>query len=35
VTLDSGGTWQITVTAMKNGVVLANKQLRLNAEGGS
>ena len=35
VTLDSGGTWQLTVTAMKNGVVLANKQLRLNAEGGS
>ena len=35
VTLESGGTWQITVTAMKNGVVLANKQLRMNAEGGS
>lgn len=34
VTLDSGGTWQITITATKNGGVLATKQLTLNAEGG-
>lgn len=34
VSLDSGGTWQITVTAAKNGTVLATKQLSLNAEGG-
>jgi len=34
VNLDSGGTWQITVTATKNGNVLATKQLSLNAEGG-
>ena len=32
--LDSGGTWQLTVTALKNGAVLATKQLSLNAEGG-
>lgn len=34
VNLDSGGTWQLTVTAMKSGAVLATKQLSLNAEGG-
>lgn len=34
VNLDSGGTWQLTVTASKNGAVLATKQLSLNAEGG-
>jgi len=34
VNLDSGGTWQLTVTAVKNGAVLATKQLSLNAEGG-
>ncbi|MGC2672487.1 MAG: efflux RND transporter periplasmic adaptor subunit, partial [Candidatus Acidiferrum sp.] len=34
VNLDSGGTWQITVTAIKNGAVLATKQISLNAEGG-
>ena len=33
--LDSGGTWQITVTAVKNGAVLATKQLSINAEGGN
>ncbi len=33
VSLDSGGTWQLTVTAVKNGAVLATKQLSLNAEG--
>lgn len=31
VNLDSGGTWQLTVTAVKNGAVLATKQLSLNA----
>jgi len=34
VSLDSGGTWQLTVTAVKNGAVLATQQLSLNAEGG-
>ena len=34
VNLDSGGTWQLTVTANKNGTVLATKQLSVNAEGG-
>jgi RND family efflux transporter MFP subunit len=34
VTLASGGTWQITITATKNGAVIATKQLSLNAEGG-
>lgn len=34
VNLDSGGTWQLTITAVKNGAVLATKQLSLNAEGG-
>lgn len=34
VNLDSGGTWQLTITANKNGTVLATKQLSLNAEGG-
>lgn len=34
VTLDSGGTWQITITAMKNGAVIATEQLSVNAEGG-
>jgi Cu(I)/Ag(I) efflux system membrane fusion protein/cobalt-zinc-cadmium efflux system membrane fusion protein len=34
VNLDSGGTWQLTVTAIKGGAVLATKQLSLNAEGG-
>jgi membrane fusion protein, copper/silver efflux system len=34
VNLDSGGTWQLTVTAAKNGAVLATKQFSLNAEGG-
>lgn len=32
--LDSGGTWQVTITAKKNGSVLATKQLHVNAEGG-
>ena len=34
VDLESGGTWQLTVTALKNGAVLATKQISLNAEGG-
>lgn len=34
VNLDTGGTWQITVTATKNGSLLATKQLSINAEGG-
>ena len=34
VNLDSGGTWQLTVTAIKNGNAVATKQLSLNAEGG-
>lgn len=33
-TLESGGTWQITITATKNGAVIAAKQLSVNAEGG-
>ena len=34
VDLESGGTWQLTVTAIKNGIALATKQLSLAAEGG-
>ena len=32
--LESGGTWKVTVTATKNGAVLATKQLSLQAQGG-
>ena len=32
--LGSGGTWQVTVTARKNGQTIATKQLRVNATGG-
>jgi Cu(I)/Ag(I) efflux system membrane fusion protein/cobalt-zinc-cadmium efflux system membrane fusion protein len=32
--LQSGGTWQVTITARKDGQPLAAKQLRVNAEGG-
>ncbi len=32
--LGSGGTWQVTVIAKKNGQVVATKQLSLNATGG-
>jgi Cu(I)/Ag(I) efflux system membrane fusion protein/cobalt-zinc-cadmium efflux system membrane fusion protein len=32
--LESGGTWQVTVTAKQNGQTIATKQLRVNAEGG-
>ena len=34
ITLQSGGTWKVTITAVKNGVVLATKQLSLQAQGG-
>ena len=32
--LDSGGTWQVTVIAKKNGQTVASKQLSVNATGG-
>ncbi len=32
--LQSGGTWQVTIFAMKNGKTVATKQLSVNAEGG-
>jgi Cu(I)/Ag(I) efflux system membrane fusion protein/cobalt-zinc-cadmium efflux system membrane fusion protein len=32
--LESGGTWQVTVVAKKNGQVVASKQLSMNATGG-
>jgi Cu(I)/Ag(I) efflux system membrane fusion protein/cobalt-zinc-cadmium efflux system membrane fusion protein len=32
--LDSGGTWQVSIVAQKNGQTLASKQLTVNAEGG-
>lgn len=32
--LESGGTWQVTITVTQNGQTLATKQLRINAEGG-
>lgn len=32
--LGSGGTWLVTIGAQKNGQALANKQLRVDAEGG-
>jgi RND family efflux transporter MFP subunit len=32
--LDSGGSWQVTITARLDGKILATKQLRVNAEGG-
>ena len=32
--LGSGGTWQATISAQKNGQTIATKQLRLNATGG-
>jgi RND family efflux transporter MFP subunit len=35
VNLESGGTWQLTVTAMKGSAAIATKQLSLNAEGGN
>jgi len=32
--LGSGGTWQVTITARKDGQLIATKQLRVNVEGG-
>lgn len=32
--LGSGGTWQVTISAQKNGQVIGTKQLRVNATGG-
>lgn len=32
--LDSGGTWQVTITVRKNGQTLATRQLNVNAAGG-
>ena len=32
--LDSGGTWQVTIVAKKNGQTVATKQVSLNATGG-
>lgn len=32
--LESGGTWQVTVTVQQNGQTIGTKQLRVNAEGG-
>ncbi len=32
--LQTGGTWQVTIIAQKNGQTLATKQLSVNAEGG-
>jgi RND family efflux transporter MFP subunit len=34
VTLESGGIWKLTITALKNGTALATKQLSLQAQGG-
>jgi Cu(I)/Ag(I) efflux system membrane fusion protein/cobalt-zinc-cadmium efflux system membrane fusion protein len=32
--LQTGGTWQVTIVAQKNGLTLATKQFTVNAEGG-
>jgi RND family efflux transporter MFP subunit len=32
--LGSGGTWQVTITAVQNGQTIANKQFTVNATGG-
>ena len=32
--LESGGTWQVTILAKKNGQLIATKQLSVNATGG-
>jgi Cu(I)/Ag(I) efflux system membrane fusion protein/cobalt-zinc-cadmium efflux system membrane fusion protein len=32
--LDSGGAWQVTITAQRNGQIVATKQLRVNVAGG-
>lgn len=33
-TLESGGTWQVTITAQQNGQTLATKQMNVSATGG-
>jgi len=33
--LGSAGTWQVTLTAQKNGRVIGTRHFTLNAEGGS
>jgi len=33
-TLESGGTWQVTITAKQGGEIIGTKQLRVNADGG-
>jgi len=32
--LDSGGTWQVTVTVQRNGQMITTKQLSISATGG-
>jgi Cu(I)/Ag(I) efflux system membrane fusion protein/cobalt-zinc-cadmium efflux system membrane fusion protein len=32
--LGSGGTWRVTITAQKNGQLIATKQLSVDAKGG-
>jgi Cu(I)/Ag(I) efflux system membrane fusion protein/cobalt-zinc-cadmium efflux system membrane fusion protein len=32
--LESGGTWQVTITAKQNGQTVGTKQMRVNVEGG-
>jgi hypothetical protein len=32
--LESGGTWQVTIVAKKNGQLIATKQLSVNVAGG-
>ena len=32
--LQSGGTWQVTISAQKNGQTIVTKQLSVTAEGG-
>jgi Cu(I)/Ag(I) efflux system membrane fusion protein/cobalt-zinc-cadmium efflux system membrane fusion protein len=32
--LESGGTWQVTVTVKQNGQVIGSKQMRVTAEEG-
>jgi Cu(I)/Ag(I) efflux system membrane fusion protein/cobalt-zinc-cadmium efflux system membrane fusion protein len=34
VQLETGGTWQVTVTVQRNGHTVAGKQLSLSATGG-
>jgi hypothetical protein len=33
-TLESGGSWQVTITARKDGKTISTKLLRVNTEGG-